>query len=170
MRSLDRLLDRLIPILLIYAGAVMLLMMLHVVADAVATNIFRSPIHGTLAIVSAYYMVPLVFLPLALVERRGEHFQMDFFTQRFPGELRRGLKLVAQAWSAVLLVAITWATAESAWRESVAGEAWQTAVGLIDVWPSRWAVPAGCGVMALATISEVVRTLMRRPPREQADS
>ena len=45
-------------------GAALILMMLHIAADVVARYIFNAPLHGTVEIVSAYYMVAVVFLPL----------------------------------------------------------------------------------------------------------
>ena len=50
------------------------------------------------------------------------------------------------------------------------GEAWETSVDLVAVWPSRWLLPVGLGVMALIVLAQTITQLrdglrsIRTPP------
>ena len=81
---LRRLLGRLANALAFLGGIAVVLMMLHICADVIAKYVFNSPIPGTLEIVSNYYMVATVFLPLALVERKNAHIAVEILSQHLP--------------------------------------------------------------------------------------
>ena len=66
---IDKALERVTTLVAWVGGAALILMMLHIAAEVVARYIFNSPLHGTVEIVSAYYMVAVVFFPVANIER-----------------------------------------------------------------------------------------------------
>ena len=70
MTRLLKALDRIADLLLIAGCAVTLAMMLHVTADVLGKVLFNHPINRTLEVVTYYYMVGCVFLPLAMVQRK----------------------------------------------------------------------------------------------------
>jgi len=69
------------------AAAFLVLMALHITVDVVLRLMFGGAFPGTLEIVSFYYMVYAVFLPLAFVERRGEHIEVDAFFNLMPARV-----------------------------------------------------------------------------------
>jgi TRAP-type C4-dicarboxylate transport system permease small subunit len=86
MTALRRLLDRLTDAFT--AAFLSVVMMVHVTLDVAGRNLFNAPIVGTIEIVSAYYMAPLAFLPLAIITRERGHIIVELFT----GWMRRGLR------------------------------------------------------------------------------
>lgn len=139
------------------AGGTLVLMMLHVVTDAVAKNVFSHPLEGTLAIVSAYYMVPVVFLPLCFVELHEENFRVELFTRRLGPRSLTALSGVLRMAATAILLLTAWFSAQEAILQSTAGEMWETALGAIAVWPGRWVVPVGCSAMGLCTLTVALR-------------
>ena len=77
MSFLARLLDKSTDATSAIAGVFVVVMMLHIVADVLAKWLFNYPIVGTLEIVANYYMVALIFLPLAYVQRAGGHIIVE---------------------------------------------------------------------------------------------
>ncbi len=69
-------------ILMAIGGVVIILLMLHITADVAGKYFFNTPIIGTLEIVSRYYMVAVVFLPLAFVQIRRQHLTVEMFTMK----------------------------------------------------------------------------------------
>ena len=61
------LIDRPSNLLTKLAGIIIMVMMIHISADVAAKYLLNDPIDGTLEIVAAYYMVVIVFFPLAYV-------------------------------------------------------------------------------------------------------
>lgn len=126
-----------------------LLMMLHVSADVVARVVFLSPLNGTIEIVSGYYMVAVAFLPLAYITRHEGQIVVELFTRNM-GQ-RRILRLDAamNLLTFLYMCVFAWMTAAMAIEQSESREAWETAYGQIEVWPSRWYLPVASLCMAL---------------------
>ena len=70
-------------------------MMSHVCVDVFLRFVLGYQIEATIEIVSAYYMVALVFLPLAYVERNDGHIAADLVVQQLPPAARLVLRRVA---------------------------------------------------------------------------
>jgi TRAP-type C4-dicarboxylate transport system permease small subunit len=163
MDALDRLGAALDRVLLGCACLLLALMMLHVTADVVGRFLFQAPIVGTLETVSYYYMVGAIFLPLAFVERQGEHIRVDLFAQRLPRTVQLGLYLLACAAGLVFIGMMFWQSLHDAMRSTARGETIMSNF-LFYVWPARWFLPVGLGAMALAIALNVIRALRRRTP------
>ena len=130
------------------AGVLVLVMMVHVAADVFGRLTFSAPIDGTLEIVAGYYMVAVVFLPLAYVSRGEGHIFIELFTRRLPPRLLAGLDGAAALLTFVYIGLMGWQTAVEALIQTEGGEMWETADDLITIWPSRWLLPVGCALMA----------------------
>ena len=72
---------RVADILGIAGMIVMVLMAFHVFLNISARWISGKDLDLTLEIVTYYYMVAITFLPLAYVDRMGEHIRADLLTQ-----------------------------------------------------------------------------------------
>ena len=55
-------------------------MAVHVIADVSARYLFNQPLPGTIEIVSLYYMVAVIYLPVAYVQSRRQHIVVTQFT------------------------------------------------------------------------------------------
>lgn len=143
--------------LLAWIGGVgLILMMLHIAAEVVARYVFNSPLHGTVEIVSAYYMVAVVFLPLAMIERANGHIIVELVSQHFPRRIQAVLIGVVALISALYFGAFTWQTWSDALNKFAVGE---QALGTVavTVWPTRFYLPIGCGLIALVLVHKAFR-------------
>jgi len=160
MNPLRRLLDQ-SSRLLVTLGAILVgLMALHVVLDVAGRYLFNFPLPGTVEVVSHYYMVAVIFGPLALVQSTRGHFAADIFTRLLPTRLRRLLGILCTFVTAILLCFLTWRTGAYALEFTQARESVQTAYFTIPTWPPRWFVPLGLGLMALHCLMQTVRGLL----------
>lgn len=153
---LQKPLERLTNGLAFVGGLAVVLMMLHVCADVVAKYVFNMPIRGTLEIVSNYYMVAVVFLPLALVERRNAHISVEIVSQHLP------LRVQTILIGVVCLVCIGfygmffWQSLIDAIAKYEIGEYIRGQIRIVN-WPSRFMLPVGLGAIILVLAWKSVR-------------
>lgn len=137
-------------------GAGLILMMLHIAAEVVARYIFNSPLHGTVEIVSAYYMVAVVFLPLAMIERVNGHIVVELVSQHFPRRVQDILIGIVALVSALYFGAFTWQTWGDALQKLAVREVTLGMVA-VTVWPTRFYLPIGCGLITLVLVYKAFR-------------
>jgi TRAP-type C4-dicarboxylate transport system permease small subunit len=154
------------------ACGVVLLMMAHVTADVTLRFFFNRPITGTLEIVSAYYMVVVIFLPLAYLTRNNSHIAVELFTRWLPERQAKGLECVTGALTLAYMGIWTWMAAGEALHRTREGEVWNIVFADMAVWPSRWILVVGVGLMTVAAAVGVAegfrrarRTDTGAPPR-----
>lgn len=137
-----------------YAAAiVVLLMMLHITLDVIAKYAFNHPLPGTLPIVAHYYMVAVVFLPLAFVEINKESIAVDLFYQWFPGWMKYFATLLGTVCSITFFSVLAYQSYHNAKRAFGTGE-FVDGTYLVITWPSRFLLP-------LSFASVVVVLLLR---------
>lgn len=125
------------------------LMMLHVSADVVGRVLFDHPFDGTIEIVSGYYMVAIAFLPLAYVTRHEGQIIVELFTRNMSTRKLLLLDAAVNILTVVYMSAFAWMTGTMAVEQTASREAWETAYGQVQIWPSRWYLPIGCALMAI---------------------
>ena len=143
------------------SGVLILVMMVHVAADVFGRLAFSAPINGTLEIVAGYYMVAVVFLPLAHVSRGEGHIFIELFTRGLPARVRSWMDAGAATLTFAYVALMAWQTSIEALIQTEGGEMWETADDLIVIWPSRWLIPIGCALMAVLFAHVVARHARR---------
>ncbi len=137
-------------------GIVIVVMMVHITADVALKELFSSPIDGTLEITAVYYMVALVFLPLAQVTMGEGHIKVELFTRRMSSRgivrLETVIAIVAALYVGAMAVGGVY---EALYRTGIK-DTLETAGGTLEVWPSRWIVPVGAGLMALCLLYDAL--------------
>jgi len=151
MQTLDSVTNVLARLLMGIAIVALFLMMLQMVVDVAMRNFFRRPIEGSLEIVSVYHMVAVVFLPLALVERRHEHITVDLLVDRLPAIARRVIMVIGYLVCAIFFALLTYQTARDAYQAYEIGEILMSSI-YITVWPAKFLLPIGFFVMLLQVI------------------
>lgn len=137
-----------------YAAAiVVLLMMLHITLDVAAKYIFNHPLPGTLPVVANYYMVAVVFLPVAFVEIRKESIAVDLFYQWFPAPMKHLATIFGTLCSITFFSILAYQSYHNAMRAYGNGE-FVDGTYLVITWPSRFLLP-------LSFASVVIVLLMR---------
>ena len=140
-----------------FAGIIIVIMMLHVTADVVGKYLFNTPVENTLEIVSAYYMVAVIFFPLAYVSHNQGHIIVELFTRNLSTRKLAALEAIVGVVGLLFMAVFTWMGIEMAIKKTVIGEAWETADDLVEVWPSRWVLPVGCCLMTIYMFYRIIR-------------
>ena len=145
--------------LMIAGGLSLVLMMLHISADVVLKYVLNYPLTGTIEIVSYYYMVAAVFLPLAAVERYRGHIFVEVFTTNLSPRAQALIDAVAVSLGVIYAAVLTWHTGIEAVRQTAVLEVWDATFFDIHVWPTRWFLPLGCGALAVYMLLHAVDDL-----------
>ena len=144
--------------LTILGGVCLFLMMLQIVVDVGLKYIFNSPIEGNLEVVSFYYMVGVVFLPLAMVELRHEHISVDLIVQMLPKRGRSYVYVLGNCVALSFFGVLAYQTGLDAIHATRINEVMMGSI-YVTIWPSRWFLPAGFVLIALAIVVHTVKAL-----------
>jgi TRAP-type C4-dicarboxylate transport system permease small subunit len=156
MTAIDRAVHAVSRLLMAVAMLALILMMVQMVVDVAMRNFFRRPIEGSLEIVSVYHMVAVVFLPLALVERRHEHITVDLLVASLSPGIRRLLLVIGYIVSAIFFGLLTYQTSIDAIEAYNIGEILMSSI-YITVWPAKFLLPIGFALMLLQVLLHVWR-------------
>ena len=146
LRALIRAIDIVVDALTWGAGAVCLLMALHVTADLTGRGLFNHPLLGTDEIATNYYMVALSFLPLAVITRLRGHITVGLFTDR----------LLADLASFGFVGIVAWVGIDTAIEKTAAREMTESSTGYLPVWEARWILAAGFALMFVYLVLNLI--------------
>lgn len=170
MTILDKGIDVLTRAFAVIAGIAVIVMMVHVNIDVILRATINKVPPGTIVFVSNYYMVFLVCMPLAFVERANAHIAVDVFTGLMPERAQHLLMGWIYLPSALLFGLVAYAS----WIEAVQQFGRGTFVIeqdiRIPVWYGYFALPIGYGLGALLLALRFVRFLSGHglPPNPDA--
>ncbi|MGR3781473.1 MAG: TRAP transporter small permease subunit [Albimonas sp.] len=161
------------PVMLL-AALLIFVMMFHVVLDVLSKYLLNQPVVGTLEIVSNYYMVAIVFLPLAAVQLQDGHVKVEVFTAAMPDRLVAAFDVFAMLLTLVYTALLTWFVLEEALEQTAIREKIQVGIDLMPVWPARWFAPVGAALFGLAILLSLAAAILRvrggRPATPEAKS
>ena len=155
-------LDGVVTALLFVSKLLILLMAAHIVADAAIRAVSDFAIAGTIEIASNYYMVALTFLPLAYIQRQRGHLIAEIFTQKLRPGSQRLLDALNDILMAAFLAFLVYHSGGIAIAATEAREYVELPDGNLPIWPAKWAVPVGFGVMALCALVQAGAILFSR--------
>ncbi|HPU51167.1 MAG TPA: TRAP transporter small permease [Burkholderiaceae bacterium] len=158
MTAISRVLDALSNGLAALGRLVLLITMLHVTLDVVLRFFFNRPLTGTVEISSYYYMIAVVFLPLAAVELRNGHISVEIVAQHLSEGAQRVLIGIVCLLSSVFYALLTWRTGLEAIEKMHVGERYSSSMDL-SIWPPRFMLPLGCGLLTLVLVVKGLRLL-----------
>lgn len=156
MQAVSRALDALSNGLAGFGRLVLLLTMLHVTVDVLLRYLFNMPLTGTIEITSFYYMLAIVFLPLAAVELRNGHIAVEIVAQHLSEGAQRLLIGFVCVLSAVFYALLTWRTWLEAVEKMHVGETYASSMGL-PIWPPRFLMPLGAGLITIVLLWKAYR-------------
>ncbi|MFB9149359.1 TRAP transporter small permease subunit [Roseovarius ramblicola] len=158
---IDRIINALNTGFIVLASVALLLMMLHVTADVVARATGAVNLIGTLEIVSYYYMILLVMLPMGFVELRNEHIRVDLFVQMMPRSVQFVLYLLSGLLCLVFFAIMLRQSFLDAWNSSLRQETIMSNY-IFYIWPSRWALPIGFFGLLIAVLANMLKAVRLR--------
>lgn len=158
MRRANRALEALAEWMALAGGAVVFVLMLMVVVDAIGRKVWTA-LPGALEFSEAL-MVPAVFLPLMFVQMKREHVFVGVTTDWLPPRKRALLDGMAAAVGMLIFGFLTWLAFGKAIQATLVGE-YRVAIISVPIWPFRWMIPLGTGLMvfqlALTAFEEFAR-------------
>ena len=124
----------------------------------------------TLEMVSNYYMVAVVFLPFAAVERMNGNIHVELIYTHLPRVIRRVLDLVSYVLFAGLLYLLTTSTWNVAIKKFNVGEFIMGSYA-VPIWPTRFLLPLGCCLALALVLVRIGRTVvfLARPDLDHLD-
>lgn len=159
-RALTRAIDLAVDALAWTAGAVCLLMALHIAADLVGRAFFDHPLLGTDEIATNYYMVALAFLPLALITRQRAHITVGLFTDRLPKRALLGVQALADLVTLGFVAIVAWTGIGAAIEKTASREMTESSVGYLPIWEARWILALGFALMCVYLVVNLVKDLL----------
>lgn len=151
-------LDRFARLQLAIAGFAVMAILLAISLDVVLRTVLSAPLTGTMEVVSFYCMIPVVFLPIMILEVRGEHIDTDLFYRFFPVTAKRLSVIISGLLSVGIYGLLTYITFEQAVSSTGRGEV-AMGVNLMPVWPVRWILPLAFASSAAAAFVLTIRKI-----------
>jgi len=144
--------------LMLVGCVAIVVMMIHVMSEVAMRTFFNSSIPGTEELVSGYYMVMVVFLPLGYLQLERGHVIIELFTQKASDRTKSWIDGIVYIICSGALAIYAYAGFNKAIEMTQKGEFW---VGLVDVtvWPARWLMPIGIAVMGVVMLLQAIREL-----------
>ncbi len=139
---------------------ILALMVLHIVIDVLCRYAFNIALPGTIAFVSNYYMIAIIFLPLATAEIERRHIEVEVLTQALPSAFDAFLRLAGWLIAAVIFSMMS----VESWKE--ASRAYSIGSFIIEhgyripVWISYYMLPVGFVAVAVVCLTRFVLALL----------
>lgn len=143
------------------AGTITVLMMLHITLDVFMRQVFNAPMTGTFEIAANYYMVPVMYLPLAYVSLTEGQIVVELFTRGFGEKTLLKWDVVVHGITVIYVLIFTYYTGDMAIEQTVTGEVMEVGDDFMAVWPARWMLPIAFGMMALYHIVRMRQEIQR---------
>lgn len=156
MTRLERIVETLSNALMLLGSAALFTMMFHITADVVGKYAFNRPIVGTLETVARYYMVLVVFLPIAFVQLHRQHLMVEIFTLGVKGRSVAFLDGIVALLGVAYTGILTWLVLGQAVHQTELNEFVSLTYFDMPVWPSRWVLPLSFGLLSLIMLLQAV--------------
>ncbi len=160
MYGTGRFLSMVTNLMTVIGGLAIALMMLHITLDVASRYLLNSPIPGTISIVSYYYMVIAVFIPLAFAEQKGAHISVELVTARLPLWMQHNLERLSFLLSTTVFSLLTVRTWEEAEKKRSFGASVIQGNDAIPIWITYYVLPIGCGLMTLVVCYKLVSSCL----------
>jgi TRAP-type C4-dicarboxylate transport system permease small subunit len=132
------------------AMGILFLMAVHVSVAVAFRWVTARDIPLTLEVTTAYYMVALTFLPLALIDLKQGHIRAEFFSALLPRKVQIGFNILIRLTLVLFCLLLTWRSIIGASDATRRVHTLITVVGDFPTWPARWLVPLGLAFATLA--------------------
>lgn len=140
------------------AGIAIVVMMLTMLSDGVARKIFGS-LPGAFE-TSKVLMVVIAFLPQAYTQLNRRHVSIDLFLNRIPPKRAYIFNAIGALLGAGFFGLLTWLTWREAWHSTVIREFWMAEINY-PIWPFRWMLPIGIGLLAIQFLRTGIEEIER---------
>ncbi len=158
LKMIDDVVGALANLLMAVAGVALVLMMVQVFADVAGKYFLNAPIPLTIELVEFYYMTSVVFLPLALVERKDGHINVELIYTSLNRVGKRLLEILGFVFGIWFYWMMTARTLKVALDKYEVGEFSLGSFSIIT-WPSRFVLPIGASLITVVLVLKLIRTV-----------
>ena len=159
LKALEDIVGAISKLLMAVAGVALVLMMVQVFADVAGKYFLNSPIPLTIELVEFYYMTSVVFLPLALVERKDGHINVELVYTSLPRVGKRLLEILGFVFGVWFYWMMTARTLKVALNKYEVGEFSLGSYSIIT-WPSRFIVTIGAALITVVLVLKLIRAVI----------
>lgn len=149
MKRVNQAFEALAEWLALAGGFVVFLLMVMVAVDALGRKTFGA-LPGALEFSEAI-MVPAVFLPLMFVQLKREHVYVGVVTMGLPLRTQAFLDGLAAVVGMLIFSLLTWLALVKA-LDAFAVSEYRVAIIAVPIWPFRWMIPLGTGLMVVQLV------------------
>lgn len=140
---------RVVQALMAVAGVALVLMMVHICLEALFRVVLPSVTLHTIVMVSTWYMVVIVFLPMPYVGEVHGHLSVFHLDSLLSDGGKRALRIFASSLSLAYLALLGYLTLLEAIDHTRKGTIIQASMTYIPVWPPYWALPLAIFIMVV---------------------
>ncbi|HEX2215746.1 MAG TPA: TRAP transporter small permease [Xanthobacteraceae bacterium] len=170
MRRANRTLELLAEWFALVGGLVVVVLMAMIALDALGRKTFGA-LPGAHEFSEAL-MVPAVFLPLMFVQLKREHVFVSVVTAAMPVRAQAFLDGIAAIVGALIFIFLTWLAVVKA-LDAFAVREYRVAIIAVPIWPFRWIIPLGTGLLVfqlvLTAMEELSRAFGRAEPAPEVE-
>ena len=162
---MSKIIEKLSYFLTLICSLALLLMMLQVTIDVAGKYLFKEPLPGSDTIVASYYMISIVFLPLAWIEIRGEAIVVEIIYSYAPKYLRFIMVVLGALGTAICYGFLAYFLMDPAMHAYHIGE-YDTGTWDVITWPSKFLLPVGLALGAIVALLQAARVISGAAPVE----
>ena len=153
----EKLVDLITRMLTFMALVSMFAMMLLITLDVTLNKVAGHPIPGTLEVTAYYFMVLVVFLAFANLEKNDAHISADFIVARFSTRAQAVFRIAGKVLTIIFYALLTYGALIKAIQST---RTWETVMSNFTfyIWPARWGVVLGL-VSAIVVIVLILRQM-----------
>lgn len=149
-------------VLLVVGAAAIVVMMIHIVVNALLRSVNNSPLTGTNELVAYWYMPLVGFIGFIVAQRDRSHTEARVLFDRLPTVSRQELHVAGLLLAAAMCAGFAYFGFQEATHNQEIGLT--DGVTGVPIWPSTYLVPVTYAVLAVQMLTEMVLTV-RRPAR-----
>ena len=151
MQQLSKLLGR---VLSVVTALVIIVMMLHVVINALSRFFFSTPIYGTNEIAGFWYLPIIALLGIPVAQLQREHIVVALLLDRMSARAAGWCMLLASLATAAVCAGFAWFGLHRAVEQMELGAT--AGVTTIITWPVFFLLPVVFGLMTLICVLEAI--------------
>jgi TRAP-type C4-dicarboxylate transport system permease small subunit len=141
----------------VVAAVILILMMLHILINALGRYIFSAPIYGTNEVVTYWYLPAVVLIGFVAAHAQKEHIYVSILFDAIPRRNQTEYTVLSTLISALTCVAFAWfglwEAAENLEIGAMAGNS------TIIMWPITFLVPVMFILLAMLLVVELIGAL-----------
>ncbi len=138
----------------VITGALVLLLMLQVVLNAVMRTFANRPIEGTLEHVGNWYLPTIILLGLVLAQQRKEHVEAPVLFDRMPPRLQREIQILVNIVLAAFVFFMGYYAYVEAYHSMSLGET--AGVSGVPIWFAKFAAPVGFFLYGIQIVLDTI--------------